>query len=186
MVLRPCRQRVEQLDERMTIDRRQWIGKLVLYAPVAAFAQEKFRSRQKVEAKAIDVSGAKVKLKNVQTRTTRSYISQEGGDFQFTGLSTSAAYEIWAEHRGRSSDIEYLSRFDTEKVLRVEPKLAKRGESAMGRESVGPRGGITERTPARAAAETARRVGDRAPAAEGESKPYSPKMYTGVPGSVIC
>ena len=114
----------------MTISRRQWIGNLIFCAPVAVFGQEKFRHRQKVEGKVVDengraVSGARVKLKNVQTKTLRSYISQEGGEFQFTGLSTSAAYEIWAEHRGRRSDTEYLSRFDTGKVLRVELKLAK-------------------------------------------------------------
>ena len=102
---------------------------LGLCAPAAAFAQEKFR-RQEVEGKVVDengrpISGANVKLTNVQTSTIRSYISQDAGEFQFTGLTTATAYEVWAEHRGRRSDTEYLSRFDTERVLRVKLKLDK-------------------------------------------------------------
>ena len=114
----------------MTISRRQWIWTLALCAPAAAFSQERFRHPQRIEGKVVDengrpVSGANVKLKNVQNKMIRSYISQNAGDFQFTGLTTATAYEIWAEHRGRRSDTEYLSRFDTAKVLRVELKLDK-------------------------------------------------------------
>ena len=114
----------------MQHSRRKWRLVALFLSCAVACAQEDFRGRQKIEGKVVTEDGkpaarASVKLKNVQTKTVRSYISERNGGFHFTGLTTAAAYEIWAERGSMKSDTEYLSRFDTGPVMRVELKLKK-------------------------------------------------------------
>ena len=114
----------------MQYRRGKWRLAAFLLSCAVAGAQEDFRGRQKIEGKVVTEDGkpaasATVKLKNVQTKTIRSYISERTGDFHFAGLTTAAAYEVWAERGSMKSDTEYLSRFDTGRVVRVELKLKK-------------------------------------------------------------
>jgi hypothetical protein len=76
------------------------------------------------------LDGAIVKVKNIKTLQIRSFITKQNGAYQFGGLSTNADYEVWADHKGASSEIRTLSVFDSRKIailnLKVDP--AKKSE----------------------------------------------------------
>ncbi len=71
------------------------------------------------------VEKAVVYLKNLKTLQVRTYIADEGGAFQFQGLSLNNDYELRAEHEGSSSPTRTISSFDTRKQLNVTLKLNK-------------------------------------------------------------
>ncbi len=75
------------------------------------------------------VSGAVVQLKNTHTLEIRSFITQEDGQYRFSGLRTDTDYEIKAEYSGMSSDDKRLSNFDTRKIATVNLKLNKKAET---------------------------------------------------------
>ena len=71
------------------------------------------------------VEKAVVYLKNLKTLQVRTYIADQGGTFQFQGLSLTNDYELRAEHEGASSPTRTVSSFDTRKQLNVTLKLNK-------------------------------------------------------------
>ena len=72
------------------------------------------------------VAGAVVQLKDTRTLQVRSFITQENGEYRFSGLRVDTDYEIKAEHSGLSSDTKRLSNFDSRKIATVNLKLNKK------------------------------------------------------------
>lgn len=72
------------------------------------------------------IAGAVVQLKELKSLQIRSFITKDGGSYQFTGLNTNADYEVKAEYQGSSSDTKTLSNFNTQKKpvidLRIKSK----------------------------------------------------------------
>lgn len=69
------------------------------------------------------IDGAVVKLKNTKTLQVRSFITQQGGNYYFHGLSTNVDYELKAEHGGGSSPSKTLSVYDSRKKAVINLKL---------------------------------------------------------------
>jgi hypothetical protein len=72
------------------------------------------------------VSGAVVQLKDTRTLQVRSFITQEAGEYRFSGLRADTDYEIKAEYNGMSSDTKRLSNFDARKIAMINLKLNKK------------------------------------------------------------
>jgi len=86
---------------------------------------EKFRIVQGAVIDAQDraIAGAVVQLKNSKTLQVRSFITQEGGSYQFHGLDPNVDYTLKAEHKGSSSAVRTLSAFDSRKKPVLDLKI---------------------------------------------------------------
>lgn len=71
------------------------------------------------------VSEGVVFLKNTRTQTVKTYISDEGGNYRFSGLDPNADYEIHAEREGLASNTRTISSFDSRKDIELNLKLQK-------------------------------------------------------------
>jgi hypothetical protein len=80
---------------------------------------------QVVDAADKAVAGAVVQLKDTRTLAVRSFITQENGEYRFSGLRADTDYEIKAEFNGMSSENRRLSNFDSRKIATVNLKLTK-------------------------------------------------------------
>jgi Carboxypeptidase regulatory-like domain len=58
------------------------------------------------------LSDAIVYLTNTRTRAVRTYIVGPDGTYRFPALSTAIDYEIYAQYKGRKSDVKSVSQFD--------------------------------------------------------------------------
>jgi hypothetical protein len=72
------------------------------------------------------VSSAVVFLKNTRSNVVRSYISDDAGNYRFSGLDPNADYEIHAEKEGATSSTRSVSSFDSKKDLVVNLKIDKK------------------------------------------------------------
>jgi hypothetical protein len=72
------------------------------------------------------VASAVVFLKNTRSNAVRSYISDDGGNYRFSGLDPNADYEIHAEKDGAKSPTRTVSSFDSKKELVVNLKVDKK------------------------------------------------------------
>jgi hypothetical protein len=61
------------------------------------------------------LAGAVVQLKNSKTLQVRSFITQDGGTYQFHGLDPNVDYSLKADFQGGSSSTKTLSSFDSRK-----------------------------------------------------------------------
>ena len=75
------------------------------------------------------VPGAVVQLKDTRTLQVRSFITQENGEYHFSGLRADTDYEVKADYNGMSSDSRRLSNFDTRKIATINLKLNKKTEA---------------------------------------------------------
>jgi hypothetical protein len=80
---------------------------------------------QVVDASDKAAAGAVVQLKDTRTLQVRSFITQENGEYRFSGLKADTDYEIKAEYNGMSSETRRLSNFDSRKIATVNLKLTK-------------------------------------------------------------
>src|SRR6266446_7818220 len=69
--------------------------------------------------------GAVVQITNEQTLQIRSYITQNGGKYHFSGLSGAFEYELKASHNGTWSKTKRLSLFSSKKEPTVNLKLTR-------------------------------------------------------------
>jgi len=81
-----------------------------------------------VEGKVVDansavVSGATVFLKNLKTKTIRSYTSRDDGKFRFTQVNMGDDHEIWAEMGAKKSATKTVSSWDSRADYECELKL---------------------------------------------------------------
>ena len=77
-----------------------------------------------VEDKAeIPVGTAVVYLKNARTLTVKTYISEDNGQYHFSGLDPNSDYEVHAEHGNLTSNTRTVSSLDSRKDFEVTLKL---------------------------------------------------------------
>jgi Carboxypeptidase regulatory-like domain len=71
------------------------------------------------------MASAIVHLKNVRTLSVRTYITDTGGAFRFSGLDPNVDYELHAEHGNLTSNSRTISSFDSRKEIVVPLKVDK-------------------------------------------------------------
>jgi hypothetical protein len=72
------------------------------------------------------VASAVVFLKNTRSNAIRSYISDDQGNYRFSGLDPNTDYEVHAEKDGAQSQTRTISSFDSKKEIVVNLKLDKK------------------------------------------------------------
>jgi Carboxypeptidase regulatory-like domain len=72
------------------------------------------------------IPSAVVFLKNARTNTIRSSISDDQGNYRFSGLDPNTDYEIHAEKDAAQSATRTISSFDTKKEIVLNLKLDKK------------------------------------------------------------
>jgi hypothetical protein len=65
-------------------------------------------------------------LKNTRSNAVRSYISDDQGNYRFSGLDPNGDYEIHAEKDGATSPTRTVSSFDSKKDLVLNLKIDKK------------------------------------------------------------
>jgi hypothetical protein len=65
-------------------------------------------------------------LKNTRSNAVRSYISDDQGNYRFSGLDPNADYEIHAEKDGATSGTRTISSFDSKKEIVLNLKIEKK------------------------------------------------------------
>ena len=76
-----------------------------------------------VDANSVPVAGATVFLKDLKTKSIRSYNSAPDGRFRFAQVNMAVDYEIWSEKNGKKSAVKTVSSWDTRKEFETELKL---------------------------------------------------------------
>jgi hypothetical protein len=69
------------------------------------------------------LSGGVVFLKNTRTQTVKTYISDDSGNYRFSGLDPNVDYEIHAEYEGMISKTRTISSFDSRKDIELNLKV---------------------------------------------------------------
>jgi hypothetical protein len=72
------------------------------------------------------VAASVIFLKNTRSNVVRSYISDDTGNYRFSGLDPNADYEIHAEKDGATSATRTVSSFDSKKDIVVNLKIDKK------------------------------------------------------------
>ena len=65
-------------------------------------------------------------LKNTRTNTVRSYITDEAGNYRFSGLDPNVDYEVHAEKDGAKSPTRQVSSFDSRREMVLNLKIDKK------------------------------------------------------------
>ena len=111
---------------------------LAILVAIPARAQEESKAQKKAEAQlkvlhgsVIDKSenpipSSVVYLKNVKSQAVKTYITDESGNYRFSGLDPNVDYEIHAEHDDLTSSTRTVSSFDSRRDIEVTLKLSKR------------------------------------------------------------
>jgi hypothetical protein len=100
--------------------------RIALVDPPAAEAQN--IGQRVVEGKVIDadsapVSGATIFLKNLKTKSIRSYTSESDGAFRFTQVNMADDHELWAEKGSKRSATKDISPWDSRTDFQCELRL---------------------------------------------------------------
>lgn len=77
------------------------------------------------DAHGVPVDGAAVQLKDTKTLQIRSYVTQDGGKYHFSGLNPNVDYELTARYREATSKTHTLSMFSGGRDAVVDLKLRK-------------------------------------------------------------
>ena len=93
------------------------LGGVLLLGAVTGLAKEKKPQTKTVSGTVFDeaentIQGAAVELTDLQTNKVLDIYSQEGGRYQFTGLSFSHDYTIKAMYKNSSSEVRQISSID--------------------------------------------------------------------------
>jgi hypothetical protein len=104
---------------------------LVLAAVSFVSAQKKGAQLRTVHGFVLDkqdalVVAGVVYLKNLKTQTIRTYVSNDQGEYRFSGLDPNVDYEIHAELNGMTSSTHTVSSFDNNKEIVLTLKLDKK------------------------------------------------------------
>jgi hypothetical protein len=76
-----------------------------------------------VDENSAHVAEATVFLKNLKTKSIRSFSSTADGKFRFTQVNMAEDHELWAEKNGKKSAVKTVSSWDTRKLFDCELKL---------------------------------------------------------------
>jgi len=118
----------------MNIRRALSLGMALAFGVALAAAQDAKRESQlrTVRGVVVDkssenpVSSSVVFLKNTRTNAVRSYISNDEGNYRFSGLDPNTDYEIHAEKDGAKSATHTISSFDSKKEIVLNLKIEKK------------------------------------------------------------
>jgi len=69
------------------------------------------------------VPGATVFIKNLKTKSIRSFTSTANGKYQFNQVYMAVDYELWAEKDGKKTAVKTVSTWDSRKEIITELKL---------------------------------------------------------------
>jgi hypothetical protein len=97
-----------------------------LVGPFAAQAQnlgQRAVTGSVVDLNSVPVAGATVFLKELKTKSVRSYTSSDKGRFRFTQVNMTEDYELWAEKDGKKSAAKTVSSWDARKEFECELKV---------------------------------------------------------------
>ena len=72
------------------------------------------------------VVSAVVFLKNTHTNAVRSYITDDEGNYRFSGLDPNVDYELYAEKDGLKSATRTVSSFDNKKDIVINLKVDRK------------------------------------------------------------
>jgi Carboxypeptidase regulatory-like domain len=72
------------------------------------------------------VNAGVVFLKNVRTNQVRSNITNDRGDYRFSGIDPNAEYELYAEKDGAKSQTRNISSFDSRMDIVLNLKLDRK------------------------------------------------------------
>jgi hypothetical protein len=99
----------------------------------AAFAQENKHEAQLRTVRGVvfdkaetPIPASVVFLKNMRTNAVRSYITDDAGNYRFSGLDPNADYEVHAEKDGAKSATRTVSSFDSRKDIVLNLKIDKK------------------------------------------------------------
>jgi hypothetical protein len=76
-----------------------------------------------VDASSGPVPEATVFLKNLKTKSIRSYTADASGKFRFTQVNMAEDHEVWAEKGGKKSGVKTVSSWDARKEFPCELKF---------------------------------------------------------------
>jgi hypothetical protein len=76
-----------------------------------------------LDAASAPLNGATVFLKNLKSKSIRSYTSDAKGRFQFTQVNMAEDYELWAEKDGKRTATKTVSSWDARKDFETELKM---------------------------------------------------------------
>ena len=76
-----------------------------------------------VDGDSTNVAGAIVFLRNVKTKSIRSYTSAADGRFRFAQVNMSEDFDLWAEKDGKKSATKTVSSWDSRKSFETELKI---------------------------------------------------------------
>jgi hypothetical protein len=76
-----------------------------------------------VDQSSAPVPGAIVFLKDLKSKSIRSFTSDPTGKFRFTQVNMAEDHELWAEKDGRKSAVKTVSEWDARKEFETELKL---------------------------------------------------------------
>jgi len=76
-----------------------------------------------VDGNSAPVDRATVFLKDLKSKTIRSYTSDDKGRFRFTQVNMAEDHELWAEKAGRKTAVKTVSSWDARKEFEVELKM---------------------------------------------------------------
>ena len=76
-----------------------------------------------VDANSATVAGATVFLKDLKSKSIRSYTSEANGRFYFAQVNMIDEYDLWAEKDGKKSPSKTVSSWDSRKDFTTELKL---------------------------------------------------------------
>jgi hypothetical protein len=99
---------------------------LRLLAPPAAHAQnigQRVVSGIVTDANSALIVGATVFLKDIKSKTIRSYTTDAKGHFRFTQVNMAEDHELWAEKDGKKTQTKTVSSWDTRKEFETELKM---------------------------------------------------------------
>jgi Carboxypeptidase regulatory-like domain len=111
------------------------LGLALLFAPsaISLNAQDSKKDAQlrTVHGVTMDKSespipSAVVFLRDTRTNVIRSHISDDQGNYRFSGLDPNTDYEVHAEKEGAQSQTRTVSSFDTKKDIVLNLKLDKK------------------------------------------------------------
>ena len=75
------------------------------------------------DASSKSVLGATVFLKDLKSKTIRSFTTDAKGKFRFTQVDMAEDHELWAEKEGHKSAVKTVSEWDARKDFETELKL---------------------------------------------------------------
>jgi hypothetical protein len=100
----------------------------VVSNPALPAAEAQNFGQRTIQGKVVDdrealVGGATVFLKNLKSRSVKSFTSTPDGSFRFAQVGMVDDYEVWAEKGKAKSGVKTVSSFDSRKTLDFELKL---------------------------------------------------------------